>query len=140
MFFFSKNGFQEPEKKNQNRMNPINNANIRVKPATPSFGVSSNNEETPKNYLTNNNNNIAPHHHHHNHHQISIDDQLKLAELDNLSDDGSGVEANFYESYSKENDKRKKEGNGFLMLLPGIAIPIDTDAGESDEDNTYNSN
>ena len=25
-------------------------------------------------------------------------------------------------------------GNGFLMLLPGIAIPIDTDAGESDED------
>jgi hypothetical protein len=66
-------------------------------------------------------------------------DQNKISELDNLSDDGSGIETNFYENYSKENDKRKKEGNGFLMLLPGIAIPIDTDAGDSDEDNSYNS-
>ncbi|RNA27291.1 hypothetical protein BpHYR1_034280, partial [Brachionus plicatilis] len=40
---------------------------------------------------------------------------------------------NFYESYAKENDRRKKEGSGFLMLLPGIAIPIDTDAADSDE-------
>lgn len=49
-------------------------------------------------------------------------------------------EKNFYESYAKENDRRKKEGNGFLMLLPGIAIPIDTDAGESDEDASEASN
>ena len=121
-------------------MNQIVNTNIRAKQATPSFGVSSNNnnnnnDEPAKNYFdTNLNTNPNT-----NHKQI-IDDQLKLAELDNLSDDGSGMETNFYESYSKENDKRKKEGNGFLMLLPGIAIPIDTDAGESDEDNTYNSN
>jgi len=39
----------------------------------------------------------------------------------------------FYQSYSEENDRRKKEGNGFLMLLPGIAIPIDNDILESDE-------
>ena len=69
----------------------------------------------------------------------SNENQIKPTELDDLSDDGSGIETNFYENYSKENDKRKKEGNGFLMLLPGIAIPIDTDAGDSDEDNSYNS-
>lgn len=40
---------------------------------------------------------------------------------------------NFYEVYSKENDRRKREGNSFLMLLPGIAIPIDTDADQSDD-------
>jgi len=31
------------------------------------------------------------------------------------------------------------QGNGFLMLLPGIAIPIDTDANDSDEDATSDS-
>lgn len=66
---------------------------------------------------------------------------------------------NFYENYARENDRRKKEGkknlewykknnknannlkfkgNGFLMLLPGIAIPIDTDAGDSDDGNSTN--
>ena len=33
---------------------------------------------------------------------------------------------------------KKKKGNGFLMLLPGIAIPIDTDAGDSDDASSSN--
>ncbi|CAF0721698.1 unnamed protein product [Brachionus calyciflorus] len=61
--------------------------------------------------------------------------EYKLDESDPwpLTKDFNQNGKNFYENYARENDRRKKEGNGFLMLLPGIAIPIDTDAADSDE-------
>jgi hypothetical protein len=107
-------------------MTPIIFSNpVKMKPAAQVLITAPIIKESSKEYTdTNKNTNV---------------DQAKLSELADLSDDGSGIETNFYENYSKENDKRKKEGNGFLMLLPGIAIPIDTDAGDSDEDNSYNS-
>ena len=125
--FKSKHEIQESEKKSKisDRMTPlIFSTPTRVKPVTQAFVTAPVIKESSKEYMEN----------------LKINDEkIKLVGLDDQSDDGSGIETNFYENYSKENDKRKKEGNGFLMLLPGIAIPIDTDAGESDEDNSYNS-
>jgi hypothetical protein len=108
-------------------------------------------------YATNNNNNIInsrfnPHpyqYHYHNnlHIQPNINSYYNeekffdnfLNQITNGKD--SKNDKSFYKYYAKENDRRKREGNSFLMLLPGIAIPIDTDAGESeDESNSSTSN
>lgn len=48
-----------------------------------------------------------------------------------------GKSKNFYQNYMEENNKRKKEGNPFLMLLPGIAIPVDNDIIDSDDDTQH---
>lgn len=157
--------FKEPVKLRPN--NIVNTPHYLVTPfdnlTTLKTAAQFNNYYSPtnkNNANTNNNNNIInningrfnPHPYHYNYHNnLHVQPNFNsyyneekffdnfLNQISNGKD--SKNDKSFYKYYAKENDRRKREGNSFLMLLPGIAIPIDTDAGESeDESNSSTSN